>query len=190
MSTETKELNATNVLNGVDVSQVLSAVNAFKDNEELAGFRFHITNRWIEGGYSRSKVKSFFGAGRENEHNKQFDIDCDAHTLMAGKNRGATPPEHFLNALASCVTTTLVYQAAVNGIEIEELESEIEGYMDMRGTMGIADDIRKGYESIKVSYKVKTDSENLKTLEEIVNNSPMLDVTKNGTNVDVFIEGM
>ncbi len=91
--------------------------------------------------------------------------------------------------MATCLTTTLVYHAAVRGIYIEELESELEGDIDLRGFLGISNDVRRGYENIRVKFKVKTDdSENIEKLKALSKLSPVYDVTSNGTNVDVQIE--
>jgi len=188
MSKQHKALESVNTLNGVDVDHVANAVNAFMENQELANFKFHLQNKWIEGGHSQSKITSCFGASQENQHDEPFELNSDVHPVFAGKDRGASPPEHFLNALVSCLTTTLVYHAAVQGIRIEELESDIEGDIDFRGMLGISNEVRKGYENIKVRFKVKTDSDNIDKLQELTNFSPILDVARNGTNVEVNIE--
>jgi uncharacterized OsmC-like protein len=188
MSDQNNSLETVNTLNGVDVNHVVNAVNAFVENEELANFKFHLKNKWIEGGHSQSKITSCFGASQENTHDDPFELNSDVHPIFAGKDRGASPPEHFLNALASCLTTTLVYHAAVQGIKIEELESEIEGDIDFRGMLGISDDIRKGYENIRVNFKIKSDTDDIEKLKELTTFSPILDVAQNGTNVDVSIE--
>ena len=91
-------------------------------------------------------------------------------------------------ALASCLTTTLVYHAAVQGIKIQELESEIEGDIDFRGMLGINDEVRKGYENIRVNFKIKSDTNDIEKLKELTTFSPILDVARNGTNVEVSIE--
>ena len=86
------------------------------------------------------------------------------------------------------MTTTLVYHAAVRGIKLEEVESELEGDLDLRGFFGISDEVRPGYEEIRVNFKVKTDAENLDTLKELINFSPVYDVVSSGTRVNVQIE--
>lgn len=96
--------------------------------------------------------------------------------------------EHLLNALAGCLTTTLVYHAAVRGITIEELESELEGDLDLQGFLGISSEVRKGYQNIRVNFKVKTDEKNLDRLKALSKLSPVFDVTSNGTNVTVSVE--
>jgi hypothetical protein len=82
----------------------------------------------------------------------------------------------------------MVYHAAVRGIKLGEVESKLEGDLDLRGFFAITDEVRPGYEQIRVKFKVKTDSENLETLKELIRLSPVYDVVSNGTKVDVQIE--
>jgi hypothetical protein len=86
------------------------------------------------------------------------------------------------------MTTTMVYHAAVRGIKLEEVESELEGDLDLRGFLGISDEVRPGYQEIRVNFKVKTDAENLETLKELIKLSPVYDVVSSGTRVNVQIE--
>jgi hypothetical protein len=86
------------------------------------------------------------------------------------------------------MTTTMVYHAAVRGIKLEEVESELEGDLDLRGFFGISGDVRPGYQEIRVNFKVKTDLENVDTLKELTRLSPVYDVVSNGTRVIVQIE--
>jgi hypothetical protein len=86
------------------------------------------------------------------------------------------------------MTTTMVYHAAVRGIKLEKVESELEGDLDLSGCFGISDDVRPGYQEIRVNFKVKTDLENVDTLKELTTLSPVYDVVSNGTRVIVQIE--
>jgi hypothetical protein len=82
----------------------------------------------------------------------------------------------------------MVYHAAVRGIKLEEVESELEGDLDLRGFLGISDQVRPGYEEIRVKFKVKTDLEDVATLRELIRLSPVYDVVSSGTRVRVHIE--
>jgi uncharacterized OsmC-like protein len=95
--------------------------------------------------------------------------------------------EHLLNALAGCVTTSMVAHAAVRGIEIQELESELEGDIDLWGFFGLAD-VPKGYTAIRVKFKVKTAEENIEKLKSLAAFSPVYNTLINGTKVDIQIE--
>jgi uncharacterized OsmC-like protein len=115
-------------------------------------------------------------------------LDADEPPILAGEDKGPNPVEHLLNALAACLTTTLVYHAAIRGIEIEELESEVEGDLDLQGFFGLSSDVRRGYENIRVNFKIKTDAENIERLKALSKLSPVFDVTTKGTNVAVSIQ--
>jgi uncharacterized OsmC-like protein len=107
---------------------------------------------------------------------------------LGSEDKGANPVEHLLHALAACVTTSMVCHAAVRGIRIDELESELEGDIDLRGFLGLSQDVRKGYQNICIKFKIKTDEENLEKLKALAEFSPGFDVVSNGTSVDIQIE--
>ena len=176
------------IVNGVNVDYVNDAVKMFEDNKELADFKFRVSNKWIDGGHCQTTVQDFYGVNQDNQHATKIKLDADEPPILAGQDIGANPVEHLLNALATCLTTTLVYHAAIRGIHIEALESEIEGDIDLRGFLGISNEERRGYKNIRVTFKVKTDdAENIERLKALSKLSPVYDVTSNGTNVDVQI---
>ena len=84
----------------------------------------------------------------------------------------------------------MVYHAAVRGIKLDEVASKLEGDLDLRGFFAITDQVRPGYEEIRVRFKVKTDLDNLETLKDLIRLSPVYDVVSHGTKVDVQIERM
>ena len=187
MSVQTAEKREPKV-NGVDVAAVRNTVSAIEEKPDLAKSKFRAHNQWISGGHNRSTINAFYGAGQENYRSKPFVLDADEPPLLAGEDRGANPVEHLLNALAACVTTTMVYHAAIRGINVEEVESKLEGDIDLRGFLGLSDEVRKGYEEIRVEFKVKTDAENVDRLKAFSKLSPVYDVVSKGTRVKVKIE--
>ncbi|MEJ2232680.1 MAG: OsmC family protein [Syntrophobacterales bacterium] len=86
------------------------------------------------------------------------------------------------------MTTTMVYHAAVRGIKLEQVESKIEGDIDLKGFLAISDKVRPGYQEIRVNFKVKTDIDNVDRLKALTRLSPVYDVVSNGTRVKVQIE--
>jgi hypothetical protein len=86
------------------------------------------------------------------------------------------------------MTTTMVYHAAVRGIKLDEVESKLEGDIDLKGFLAISDKVRPGYQEIRVNFKVKTDIENVDRLKALTKLSPVYDVVSNGTSVKVQIE--
>jgi hypothetical protein len=82
----------------------------------------------------------------------------------------------------------MVYHAAVRGIQLDEVESALEGDIDLRGFLAISDEVRPGYQEIRVNFKVKTDLKNLEDLKALIKLSPVYDVVSTGTRVKVQIE--
>jgi len=82
----------------------------------------------------------------------------------------------------------MVYHAAVGGIRLEEVESAVEGDLDLRGFLAISDQVRPGYQEIRVNFKVKTDFENMETLKDLMRLSPVYDVVKSGPRVIIQVE--
>ena len=85
------------------------------------------------------------------------------------------------------MTTTMVYHAAVRGIKLEKVESELEGDLDLRSLLAISDEVRPGYQEIRVNFKVETNPENVETLKELIRLSPVYDTVSNGTRVIVQV---
>ena len=182
------EQKTINLVNGIDIDVLQNTVNAIQEEPELGKCRFDVTNKWLGANHNCTTVSSFYGAKQEIEHKQPFQLHADEPPILAGQDQGANPVEHLLNALASCVTTSLVAHAAVRGIHIEEVESEIEGDIDLQGFLGLSKDVPKGYTDIRIKFKVKTDEENTERLKRLAEYSPVYNTLIHGTNVDIEIE--
>lgn len=178
------------IVNGVNVGDVEELVGAIQENPQLASSRFRLTNKWINGGHNQSRISGFYSGGEDQQHLQEFVLEADEPPVLAGTDKGANPVEHLLNALAACLTTTLVYHAAVRGIEIRSLEADVEGDIDLRGFLGLSNEVRRGFENIRVNFRVDTDAKNIELLKALSKLSPVFDTTQNGTNVGVSIARM
>jgi uncharacterized OsmC-like protein len=145
--------------NGVNVPQVLNVIGAIEKDAGYAKFQWRATNRWISGGLSRSRVKEFFAGNAEDTTRREaFTLDADEPAIAAGQNSAPNSMEYVLHALATCLTGTLVYHAAVQEIPIEAVESSYTGDMDVRGLFGLAEDVRKGFSEVAVNMRVKSEA--------------------------------
>jgi len=178
----------TRVVNGVDLETLMETVKAIKADPELGASRFRATNKWLGGNHNRSTVTGFYGAKQEIAHKQKFEMDADEPAILAGNDEGANPVEHLLHALASCVTTSMVAHAAVRGIHVEEVESELEGDIDLRGFLGLADDVPRGYTDIRVKFKVKAEPKDLERLAQLAEFSPVFNTITQGARVDIQVE--
>ena len=176
------------MFNGIHLETLQGTVSAIEQEPELGACKFRASNLWLGGNHNRTTISGFYGACQEIAHKQQFVMDADEPPILAGNDEGANPVEHLLNALAACVTTSMVAHAAVRGIHIEELESELEGDIDLRGFLGLSDDVRKGFTDIRVKFKVKTDAQNMEKLKRLTAFSPVLNTITQGARVDIQVE--
>ena len=187
MATMTADEKGAHV-NGIDLDVLQQTVDAIKKDPQLGSCRFRAANKWINANHNCTTVDGFYAARQEKAHKQPFELHADEPPMLAGQDESANPVEHLLHALASCVTTSLVAHAAVRGIEIQELESELEGDIDLRGFLGLASDVPKGYTAIRMKLRVKTDEKNLEKLKSLASFSPVYNSLTNGVKVDIAIE--
>ena len=144
--------------NGVDTAALFATLDAVKAQPEAARFRFSVRNRWISGTRNRNEISTFFGVGAEQQRAGTFAVDADHPEVLVGGDAAPTPAELLLAALASCLTSGLGNIAAVRKITLESVESRVEGDIDLRGILGLSDEVRNGFEQIRVSFRVRGDA--------------------------------
>jgi uncharacterized OsmC-like protein len=191
MTTMMMEKKTKEPRHGVDTPTLLATINAVGAQPELAEFTFRATNRWQKGTHSRSTIRAFHGAGGEQSHAREFTYDADHPAVLVGADNGPTPVEFVLHALASCLTAGIGNIAATRGVTLHEVESTVEGDINLLGIFGLSREVRNGYRGIRVSFKIKGDAP-AKKLEEIVmqsrNRSAVYDVLTNGVPVSVAVQ--
>jgi len=177
-----------NTVNGINMAVLKETIQAIQQNPELGSCKFRARNKWVGGNHNCTIIDDFYGAGQEQRHKQPFELHDDEPAILAGEDRGANPVEHLLNALAGCMTTSMVAHAAVRGIHIEQLESELEGDIDLNGFLGLDNNVPKGYTNIRIKFKVKADVNNLERLKRLTEYSPVYNTLLHGVNVDVEVE--
>lgn len=186
-----EELSSEKIVNGVNVDNLFKTVLAVKGNPTVAKFNFRAQNRWINGGQNRTTVNEFYGACQTHSRTRPFEYVKDEPPVLLGTDQGANPVEFALTALAGCLTTSLIYHAAAQGINIDEVQSTLDGDLDLQGFLGLSDQIRNGYENINVTFRIKSDAPEAK-LQELVElaqkRSPVFDMISNPTPVHVRLE--
>jgi uncharacterized OsmC-like protein len=176
-------------INGIELATLQTTVQRIQDDPGLGQCQFRARNTWLGGNHNCTTITGFYGARQEMAHRQPFELHADEPPILAGGDEGANPVEHLLNALAACVTTSMVAHAAVRGIQLDELESELEGDIDLRGFLGLDSDVPKGYTAIRMKFRVKADLDDLERLKRLAEYSPVLNTLTRGVKVDIQVEG-
>ena len=179
------------IINGVAVNDLVSTIEAVKETPSIAKFKFRIRNQWDTGSHNVSTVSTFAGANQELSHPRPFVLEADEPAILLGKDTAANPVEYLLHALASCLTTSMVYHAAARGIAIEEIESSFEGDIDLHGFLDLDPGVRKGYQGIRVQFKIKANvpDEQLQEIAQLGSRfSPVYDSLTKGVPVTLTVQ--
>jgi len=182
-TTERKDM----IRNGVNVTKLAATIRAIEKQPELAQFKFRARNEWDTGGHNVATVDSFYGTCQEMEHKAPFVMHADEPPVLLGQDRGANPVEFVLAGLSGCMTTTLAYHAAGRNLNIESIESQYEGDIDLHGLLDLDPNCRSGYREIRVKFKVKGDA-NEATIQELVRKSPVYDTLANPVKIKIEVE--
>lgn len=182
---------STTYTNGVNVNQLVATVNAIQQNPDLARFQFRAHNEWVEGGHSRTTIQGFYGAGQEDtSRSNPFIVEGDEPPVLLGGNAGPNAVEAVLHALASCLAVGFIYNAAARGIHVQSLSFDLEGDLDLRAFLGLSEEVRPGYEGIRLTYRVKSDAPRGKIVElcnYVQKTSPVLDIVRNPVPVTISL---
>src|ERR1700735_3545561 len=80
--------------------------------------------------------------------------NAQAHTGVGGAGTAACSGDMLLGALSACAQITCQMVAAAMGIATERIEVTVDGELDLRGTLGIGQDVTVGFESIRLYFGV------------------------------------
>jgi uncharacterized OsmC-like protein len=180
---------AQTIVNGVNVSQLTDTINAIEQDPTIARFQFRAHHEWLDGTHAVTRVKDFYGANKEDDSRTEpFELHHDEPPVILGNNLGVNPVEYAMSALAGCVTTVFVVNAAARGINLKSVRVELEGEIDLRGLLNLNKTVRPGYEQIRMKYFVESDAPR-EEIEELLQyakgKSPVHDVITNPVPVKV-----
>jgi uncharacterized OsmC-like protein len=176
--------------NGVNVPVLFATLDAVNGQKDLAKFQFRATNRWVSGTHSKSTISGFYGAGQEQKHAESFEFPGDHPPVLVGEDKGPTPVEYLLHALASCLTAGIANVAAARGIDLTEVESTVIGDIDLLGILALDPEVRNGYQGVQVSFRIKgnaSEEELMKLVMRSKDRSAVYDVMTNGVPVDIKV---
>jgi uncharacterized OsmC-like protein len=176
--------------NGVDTATLFATLDAVRGDTELAKFQFRATNRWLAGTHNQSTIQGFHGAKQDLTHQQPFTFDADHPAVLVGNDNGPTPVEYLLHALAACLTAGIANVAAARGVTLSEVSSTVEGDIDLLGILGLSNEVRNGYQRIRVAFTLRGDDpEKLRAVvEQSRRRSAVFDVLTNGVPVSIDVD--
>lgn len=180
-------------INGVDVPSLFATIDAVKAQPEAAKFQFRAVNRWVSGTHSRTTIDGFFGVGAEQHHKTEYTADADHPEILTGADNAPSPVEYVLHGLAACLTAGIGNIAAARGITLTQVESRVEGDIDLLGLLGLSDEVRNGFQRVRVDFRIAgdaTDDELRQVVAQSRARSAVFDIVTNGVPVDIDVHAV
>lgn len=81
-------------------------------------------------------------------------LEAQAHSGVGGPGTAACSGDLLLGALAACAQLTCQLVATAMGIQFERIRVEVEGEMDLSGTLGISKEVPVGFQDIHARFDI------------------------------------
>ena len=81
--------------------------------------------------------------------------EAQAHRGTGGAGTAACSGDMLLGALAACAQVTCQMVAASMGIDVTRIGVEVEGDLDLKGTLGIDAEAPVGFSSMRLSFDIE-----------------------------------
>ena len=190
MTTQTRTAanSAKTAENGVNVTALLGAREALGKTPEAARFKWRASSEWVNGTHSRATVDGFFGLGGEQQHRQTYQFDLDHPEIFASEDKGATPLEFVLVGLAGCLSAGIASIAQHRNIQLKSVKATLEGGMDLQGILGIDENVRNGFDGVRVHYEIDANAsaDDIAALvAQSQKRSAVFDIITNPTDVTV-----
>lgn len=174
--------------NGVNVQALLGAREALAAQPEAARFQWRARSEWLRGTHTRSTVEGFHGLGAEQKHTRAHRFETDHPEIFAAEDQGVTPVEMLLVGLAGCLSAGVAAVAQNRGIALRSVTATLEADMDVRGILGASDQVRNGFNAVRVHFDIDADATPAQ-IEALVaqsqKRSAVFDIMTNPTDVAV-----
>jgi uncharacterized OsmC-like protein len=142
-------------VNGLDLAALGEMVEAIEKDSGKAKAGFRVTTRWTGQTRSESVVDGFDLAGERVT--RLHKIIADEPCELLGRDTAPNPQELLMAAFNACIMVGYVAGASLKGINLESVEIETQGQLDLRGFLGLGEDVPPGYESIDYEVRIKGD---------------------------------
>ncbi len=142
-----------NTTNDIDVGALKQVMEEVSKNPSQGIVKFGVTTSWKGGTKSDTHVESYQLAGKEIKRN--FTIPIDEPEELLGTNTAPNPQEVLMAAFNACMLVGYVTGCAMKGVELEKVEIETEGELDLRGFLGLDASVKPGYDTIHYTVRIK-----------------------------------
>ena len=167
------------MINGIDESAVRAIVSSTQGDPEQGRVQFSAVTEWHDGAHSTTTVR-------------RFTVPSDEPASLGGTDLAPNAVELVLSALGACLTVGLVYNAALQEIEIRRLSVEVQGRIDLSRFLGLPVTTPAGYTEIRVDCRIDADAPAgaiAALAARVIATSPVTDTLRRPIPVELTVNG-
>ncbi len=143
-------------VNEIDVQALEDTVAAVTADPAKGIVEFRVRSNWKGQTRSETVVEGYTLGGEFIP--RQFKVVADEPEELLGTNTAPNPQELLMSAVNACMIVGYVANASVRGIKLDHVEIETHGELDLRGFLGISDDVPPGYRRIDYTVRIAGDA--------------------------------
>jgi uncharacterized OsmC-like protein len=136
---------AEQTINGVPAGAVSGLVTKVRENRAKGQTRWKAVTTW-RGGFNCES------------HIRNHSIYMDEAKGLGGTDTAPNMVETVLAAYGSCLTAGYVMNATLRGIEIKDLQVEVEGDLDLAGFLGLAEEVPAGFSEVRALVHLEAEA--------------------------------
>ena len=142
-------------VNGLDLAALGEMVEAIEKDPAQAKASFEVATRWAGQTRSETVVEGFTLGGKR--YDRQHRIVADEPCELLGTDSAPNPQELLMAAFNACIMVGYVAGAATKGVRLDSVEIRTRGTLDLRGFLGLSDQVAPGYEAIDYDVRIRGD---------------------------------
>lgn len=171
-----------------NANQVTEVASAIKAEPKLGQFTVTMSSVSNGGLSVKTRTEITVHAGVvDNSRVGKFETIGDEPLAVLGEDKGLSPMEYALQALAGCYTATLTLLASGKGIDLTAINLTLSVDFDLNGFLKFDPRVRNGASEIRVDIHVESSNASQDEINaligEIPNHSPIYDLFTNPTPV-------
>ncbi len=172
-------MNTERAINGFNLFEISDVIESITESPKRSKSKMMTIYNWESGDTNSGLIKDSFVVHIDN-YSKAYP------SLVLNGNQWAVPMKILLESLSKSMTITLLLHAAARGVRINFLTLEVNAITDIRGFMGLDDQVQSGFQEMRLDLTVQAcATENqVAQLKKCLTRAPVYQMLVNKTNLE------
>lgn len=156
------------VVNGFNTTQLVGLIENLKERPGAGNITFQCQTRWQDGARAFHYFSGYLIDGQPmHKGNRKFVVLSDEPSEFGISDAAPGPAEQLLGAVAGCITATTNAFASLNGVELTDLNVDVDGDINLQGMLALRNDVTIGFKNIHVKVSIAGNASESKLREMV-----------------------